>query len=154
MRSGGSIGWRGSGQEVNVTFITASHSSIWFVENLVHAEDEPHTHGLLSGLAVDCGGGVSKSTSRRKRNRNPFEVINPRVTHRVSDLQVGALPAARQRLAVLAGGGEGQADVLRVVPHRQLHLGADVLRRPAAAYVRQAMCPPTRGNRDTQLTSW
>ena len=52
-----------------------------------------------------------------------------RGTHGVSYLQVGTLPEAWQRLPVLAGGGEGKADVLRVVPHRQLHLRADVLRR-------------------------
>lgn len=49
-------------------------------------------------------------------------------TDGVSDLQVGALPEARQRLSILAGGGEGKVDVLGMIPHRQLHFGPDILR--------------------------
>lgn len=51
-----------------------------------------------------------------------------RGTHSVSYLQVCAPPEARQRVSILAGGGEGKADVLWVVPHRQLHFRANVLR--------------------------
>jgi len=58
---------------------------------------------------------------------------NKHGTHSVSDLQVGTFLVAWQRLSVLAGGGEGHADVLWVVPHRQLHLRADVLRRTRAS---------------------
>lgn len=49
-------------------------------------------------------------------------------THSVSYLQVGTLPEARQRLSILAGGSEGKADVLRVIPHWQLHFRPNVLR--------------------------
>lgn len=52
-----------------------------------------------------------------------------RETDRVSYLEVGTLPEALQRLSVLAGSAEGQAEVLRLVPHCQFHLGADVLVR-------------------------
>lgn len=50
-------------------------------------------------------------------------------THSVSYLQVGTLPQSRQRLSILTGGSNGQTDVLRLVPHRQLHFRPDILRR-------------------------
>lgn len=49
-------------------------------------------------------------------------------THGFPDPQVSAFPQAWQWPSILASGGEGEVYVLRVIPHRQLHFGPDILR--------------------------
>lgn len=48
-------------------------------------------------------------------------------THGFPDPQVSAFPETWQWLSILASGGEGEVYVLWVIPHRQLHLGPDIL---------------------------
>lgn len=49
-------------------------------------------------------------------------------THGFPDPQVSAFPQAWQWPSILASGGEREVYVLRVIPHRQLHFGPDILR--------------------------
>lgn len=50
-------------------------------------------------------------------------------TYSVSYLQVSTFPEAWQRLPILAGGGEGKADIFWVIPHWQFHFRPDILWR-------------------------
>lgn len=48
-------------------------------------------------------------------------------THSVAYLQIGTLLEAWQRHPILAGGSEGKAEVLWMIPNRELHFRPDVL---------------------------
>lgn len=50
-------------------------------------------------------------------------------TYRVPDLQALALPLTRVGYAILAGGGEEEIKVFRLIPDRQLHLRPDALNK-------------------------
>lgn len=60
---------------------------------------------------------------------NDEDVSNTKaaVTYRVSDFQVGTLAQTRKRFSILTGSSKSQAEILRMIPHTQLHLWADVL---------------------------